>query len=126
MQQQEIDKLTSLRRSIIESIVPLLDSDTLQPLERFNLLSRLAQAQGKVELYEKAFNVAQSLDVNDRLQPFMSLLDDVDYEIDAHAQAPTRPQAQETENTLDDEEEVFSPPPPPQSQEQSQRQEETI
>lgn len=97
---QDIEKLTALRQAIIDNIVPLLDSESLEPLERFKLLSRLAQAQGKATLYEKAFNVASSLGEEERLQSYMTLLDDVDYEIDNAASGevataapqPTQPQ----------------------------------
>ena len=83
MQEEDMNKLTTLRQSILDSIVPLMDSDSLQPLDRFRLLSRLAQAQGKPELYEKAFAAAGHLEGDQRLESFMSLLDDVDYEIDS-------------------------------------------
>jgi hypothetical protein len=97
VQQQDIDKLTALRQTILDSIVPLMDSDALQPLDRFKLLSRLAQAQGKPEFYEKAFEAASRLEGDVRLQSFMSLLDDVDYEIDtAVSNAPTALQVPET------------------------------
>lgn len=90
MQEEDINKLTSLRQSILDSIVPLMDSDSLQPMDRFRLLSRLAQAQGKPELYEKAFAAANKLEGDQKLESYMSLLDDVDYEIDsAVSAAPT-------------------------------------
>lgn len=96
MQQQDIDKLTALRQTILDSIVPLMDSGSLQPLDRFRLLSRLAQAQGRPEFYEKAFEAASRLEGDDRLQSYMSLLDDVDYEIDTavggEAEATQQPQ----------------------------------
>ena len=90
MQEEDITKLTTLRQSILDSIVPLMDSDSLQPMDRFRLLSRLAQAQGKPELYEKAFAAAGRLEGDQKLESYMSLLDDVDYEIDsAVGVAPT-------------------------------------
>lgn len=90
MQEEDINKLTTLRQSILDSIVPLMDSDSLQPMDRFRLLSRLAQAQGKPELYEKAFAAASKLEGDQKLESYMSLLDDVDYEIDsAVGTAPT-------------------------------------
>lgn len=90
MQEEDINKLTALRQSILDSIVPLMDSDSLQPMDRFRLLSRLAQAQGRPELYEKAFAAASKLDGDQKLESYMSLLDDVDYEIDsAVGTAPT-------------------------------------
>lgn len=82
MQQQDIDKLTTLRQTILDNLVPLMDSNSLEPMDRFRLLSRLAQAQGKPEFYEKAFEAASRLEGDDKLQSYMSLLDDVDYEID--------------------------------------------
>jgi hypothetical protein len=68
---------------VIESVVPMLDSDALLPNERFELLSRLAQAKGSTDLYEKAFSAAGSLEGDERLQSMMKLLDDIDYEIES-------------------------------------------
>ncbi|HEU4715427.1 MAG TPA: hypothetical protein VFS14_01200 [Candidatus Saccharimonadales bacterium] len=97
MQQQDIDKLTTLRQTILDNLVPLMDSNSLEPMDRFRLLSRLAQAQGKPEFYEKAFEAASRLEGDDKLQSYMSLLDDVDYEIDtAVSSTEGAPQTQPT------------------------------
>jgi hypothetical protein len=77
-----IEQLIQLRQSILENIVPLLDNDSLEPSERFTLYSRLAQAQGSIEYYQKAFDAARALGEEDKLQSFMALLDEVDFEID--------------------------------------------
>lgn len=77
-----IEQLIQLRQSILENIVPLLDNESLEPSERFTLFSRLAQAQGSIEYYQKAFDAARALGEEDKLQSFMALLDDVDFEID--------------------------------------------
>jgi predicted component of type VI protein secretion system len=95
----DLEKLTQLRQTILESIVPLMDSETLEPQERFTLLSQLAQAQGTVEMYEKAFRAAQALEQDDKLKSFMSLLDDVDYEIETVSGRESDDLEQQTENT---------------------------
>jgi hypothetical protein len=77
-----IEQLIQLRQSILENIIPLLDNNSLEPSERFTLFSRLAQAQGSIEYYQKAFDAARALSEEDKLQSFMTLLDDVDFEID--------------------------------------------
>jgi len=97
VQQQDVEKLTALRQSILDSIVPLMDSESLQPMDRFRLLSRLAQAQGRPEFYEKAFEAASRLEGDDKLQSYMSLLDDVDYEIDTAVSGETGPSQQPQE-----------------------------
>jgi hypothetical protein len=78
---EEIDKYLSLRERIVEQIIPMLDSKDLSPSDRFELASQLAQVRGSFDLYEKAFNAAQELGSDTKLNALMDLLGDVDIEI---------------------------------------------
>jgi len=72
----------ALRDQIFEQLVPLLDSEGIDPNERFQLSLRVAQLKGDLHLYEKAFHAAQAMGGNsDKLQAYLDLLGDVDMEI---------------------------------------------
>lgn len=74
--------LVTLRGQIIDKILPLLDSNTLETSERFDLLLRMAEVQGKPELYTKAFTLVDSIDDSDeRLRLYMQLLGEVEFEL---------------------------------------------
>ena len=86
---EDLSQFTSLRQSIIQSITPLMDDASMDPSERFSILSRLAQTQGSLEYYQKAFDVAQQLDQEEKLRSLLSLLNDVDFEIDERQERPS-------------------------------------
>ena len=87
---EQIDELTKLREELLGTIVPLLDSGSLEPGERFDLYSRLAQSKGSLEYYQKAYHAAQEMsDGGDKLQAYLALLGDVDYEIQVKADQST-------------------------------------
>lgn len=114
----DIQQLIQLRQSILKDMIPLLDNPSLDPTERFTLFSRLAQAQGSVEYYKKAYEAALALGDDIKLQSFMRLLDDIDFEIDNSANetrpeesaaAPEQPQERQPEQPAQDQGEVAAP-----------------
>lgn len=93
-----VKQLTGLRESILESVLPLLDSGQLEAGERFDLYSRLAQMRGDYALYEKAFQAVQEMQAEgDKLSAYINLLGDVDYEIQEKSQATGEDQAEPDE-----------------------------
>lgn len=88
-QSEEIQELTKLREDLLGGIVPLVDSGSLEPGERFDLYTRLAQSRGRFEYYQKAYHAAQEMiDSGDKLRSYLSLLGDVDYEIQTKSEQP--------------------------------------
>lgn len=85
-QADQTEGLNRLREELLSGIVPLVDSGSLEPGERFDLYSRLAQSKGSLEYYQKAYQAAQDMqDDSDKLQAYLALLGDVDYEIQTEA-----------------------------------------
>ncbi|MGB3945703.1 MAG: hypothetical protein WBK76_02585 [Candidatus Saccharimonadales bacterium] len=81
-QAEQIQELTKLREELMSGLVPLIDSGDLEPGERFDLYSRLAQSRGDLEYYKKAYQAAQDMsDSGDKLQAYLALMGDVDFEI---------------------------------------------
>lgn len=79
---QKTDALVRLREELLGGIVPLVDSGNLEPAERFDFYSRLAQSKGSLEYYQKAYEAAQQMNESgDKLQAYMSLLGDIDFEL---------------------------------------------
>jgi len=87
---EEIQELAKLREELMNGIVPLIDSGELEPGERFDLYSRLAQSRGDLEYYKKAYQAAQDMsDGGDKLQAYLALMSDVDFEIQSKSDEPT-------------------------------------
>lgn len=70
-----------LREEILEHAIPLLDSDTIPPEDRFRLSLQIAQIKGSIDSYEHAFRVAEKIEGDDRLRAYLDLLGDVDFMI---------------------------------------------
>lgn len=70
-----------LREEILEHAIPLLDSDTIPPEDRFRLSLQIAQIKGSVDSYENALRVAEKIEGDDRLSAYLDLLSDVDFMI---------------------------------------------
>ena len=81
----DTERLAQLRKKIIQSVVPLADTGTLDPQDRFELLIRLAEVQPSVDLYEKAFQLALEFEDENKLDALMTLLGDVDTTLDDNA-----------------------------------------
>lgn len=76
------DELMSLRGSIVEKVIPLIDSDTLEPQDRFELALQIAEMRGEVDMYHKAYGIAQDItDRDDQLRSYLDLLGSVDAEL---------------------------------------------
>jgi hypothetical protein len=84
----KVNQLLKLRESVFEGIMPLLDQSDIDPSERFELYSRLAQSRGTLDLYEKAFRAAQALEQgSDKLRAYLDLLADIDEELQSDSSA---------------------------------------
>lgn len=70
-----------LREEILDHAVPLLDSDTIPPEDRFRLSLQIAQVKGSVEAYENALRMAEKIEGDDKLNAYLELLGDVDFMI---------------------------------------------
>lgn len=78
------DELMSLRGSIVEKVIPLIDSDTLEPQDRFELALQIAEMRGEADMYHKAYGIAQDItDRDDQLRSYLDLLSSVDAELGA-------------------------------------------
>ena len=85
-----------LREQVFEQILPLLDSDEIPAEDRFELSLQAAQLRGTLDLYQKAFKAAQSLETSRKMSAFMDLLGDIDAEIQDMSPAPDNEQPAET------------------------------
>lgn len=88
----KIDELRSLREQILADVTPLVAENTAGGPDGFALLLRLIQSGNAAdEIYRKAYDSAKSIeDKGERLDALMSLLDEVDVDIDQ--QTSTEPE----------------------------------
>jgi len=70
--------LTKLREDVFEQMIPLLDNDSIPVEDRFRLILQIAQTKGSLELYQKAFQIAQNMENGSRLDAYLDLLADID------------------------------------------------
>lgn len=74
-----------LREEILSQVIPLLDSDAIPTEDRFRIILQIAQTKGALNLYEKAFHLAQELDKDDKLGAYMDVLASIDERIQEEA-----------------------------------------
>lgn len=86
------DQLVSLRDKILEDVVPLVIDGAENGSDRFDLLLRVIRAgNANSSLYARAYESAKAIeDKNDRLEALLSLLDEVDFDVNQFAQANTK------------------------------------
>ncbi len=77
------NQLASIREDILKDVMPLALDNTQNGADKFELLMRLIQAgNASGELYQRAYENAKSIeDGNDRMQALLSLLDEIDVDI---------------------------------------------
>ena len=76
-----------LREEILSQVIPLLDSDAIPTEDRFRIILQIAQTKGALNLYEKAFHLAQELDKDDKLGAYMDVLASIDERIQEEAES---------------------------------------
>jgi len=76
---ESTEGFAKLREEILNQALPLLDSDTIPPEDRFRLSLQVAQMKGSLEAYTKAFRIAEKMEGDDKLLAYLDLLNDVDY-----------------------------------------------
>lgn len=76
-----------LREEILSQVIPLLDSDAIPTEDRFRIILQIAQTKGALNLYEKAFHLAQELDKDDKLSAYMEVLASIDERIQEEAES---------------------------------------
>ncbi len=81
MQQDTIDGLVRLRQAIVNDLGPLVAESNLPISERFDLYLRLARSQSGVEYYERAYELVKDADTEEKLNLYLGLLSDVDFEL---------------------------------------------
>jgi hypothetical protein len=86
------DQLVSLRDKILEDVVPLVIDSAENGSDRFDLLLRVIRAgNANSDLYARAYDSAKAIeDNNDRLEALLSLLDEVDFDVNQFDQADTK------------------------------------
>jgi len=91
------DQLVALREKILQDIVPLVLDNAQNGADRFDLLLRIIQAgNASGELYSRAYESAKSIEGgDDRLEALLSLLDEIDLDVNQNAQTPEANQDQE-------------------------------
>lgn len=79
---KKIEQLEQIRQIIIQQVAPLMDDESLEPYDRFIILSKLAQSSGEVDYYTKAARIVPSIDSKQRqLSAYMTLLEDLEGEL---------------------------------------------
>ncbi len=79
-----IDELQALREEILADVTPLVVDDSPNGPDKFALLLRLIQSgRASGDVYKKAYASAKEIqDTGERLDALMSLLDEIDVDID--------------------------------------------
>lgn len=88
MDQGQKQQLGELKQQVIQSMVPLLDDAQMDPADRFDIVFKLAEAQGNPAYYHKAYELTHQLQGDAKLQALMSLLESLDGEIQYDEQEP--------------------------------------
>lgn len=88
------DQLASLREKILEDIVPLVLDSAQNGADRFGILLRVIQAgNASGELYTRAYESAKAIDDGkDRLEALLSLLDEVDFDVNRESPEDNSPE----------------------------------
>ena len=77
-----MDDFIGLRQEILDQAMNLLDSDTVAIEDRYALSVEVAQSKGTFEAYQKAFQLAQQLEADDKLSAYLDLIGIVDAKIE--------------------------------------------
>lgn len=70
--------LRKLRERVLEEIVPLLETSGAPAEERLQVALQIASVTGKTDMYGKAFEIAQSIESEDKLDIYFDLLARID------------------------------------------------
>lgn len=89
MDNQNTEQLTKLREAILAQAIPLLDSDSVPPEDRFQLSMQMAEMQGTPEALARAFKVATQLNDTDKMGALLRLLGEVDYALQLNTPGET-------------------------------------
>lgn len=95
------EEFVKLREEILEHALPLLDSDSIAPEDRFRLSLQIAETKGSVDAYRQALKIADAMDGDGKLLAYLDLLGDIDYAMQdvASAQAPAEENSQAARST---------------------------
>lgn len=82
------EKLLALREAILDKLLPLIESEGIDPEDKFTLTLQIADLRQSSELYQKAFDIAGAIDAQgDKMQAYLDLLSSVDGELEDAADA---------------------------------------
>ena len=81
------DDLIKLREHILEQTMPLLNTDDIPADERFRLMLQLAQSKGTTEVYKKAFEIAEKLEGDAKLDAYLELMASIDATVEENLDA---------------------------------------
>ena len=124
-----MEQLEALRRKILGDVVPLIIDGADTGSDKFSLILRLIQSGNADQaMYQKAYDSAAAIeDSGDRLEAMMSLLDEIEIELDQPVEGESEPEEaqQSTENEAEEprnEDQGQDEPLQPIEQDQSQEQ----
>ena len=77
------NELLSLRKRIVDDVIPLAIDGADNPPDRFEVLLRIIQSgNASMAVYERAYEVAKSIeDSDDKLTALMSLVEEIDTDL---------------------------------------------
>lgn len=75
------DKLGDLRERVLEQLLQILETGGAPAEERFQFALQLADAKGSPEFYQKAFDIAQGLEGESKLNAHYDLLARIDTQL---------------------------------------------
>ncbi len=84
------DDLIKLRERIMEQTIPLLDTDDIPLDERFRLTLQIARMKGTADIYEKALELANRMEGDEKLDAHLDLLAGVDVALQGKAEVTSR------------------------------------
>lgn len=85
----DVKELIDLRDKILQDVMPLVLDNDGDSSDKFPLLLRIIQGgNASVDLYNKAYEMAKAIDApEDKLTAMMSILDEIDVDINAEQDA---------------------------------------
>lgn len=94
------NELLAIRNQILADVVPLVTESADNGADRFSLLLRIIQAgNAGADVYKRAYESAKQIEDNDeRLEAFMALLDEIDFD----TTSPPEETAEEVEPQSED------------------------
>lgn len=124
-----MEQLEALRRKILGDVVPLIIDGADTGSDKFSLILRLIQSGNADQaMYQKAYDSAAAIeDSGDRLEAMMSLLDEIEIELDQPVEGEGEPEEtqENAENEAEEprgEDQGQAEPSLPIEQDQSQEQ----